>query len=85
MDSCLPAIGGDQPIADVQAVSCPRCNALLTFSRSSDAHIDDCGFESYRFECEQCDAPLAGIIDPADGALLLSDMAPESRLERQIA
>jgi len=73
MNSCLTVIGGDQPVSDVQAVSCPKCNALLTFFRTGNPHIDDCGFESYRFECKQCNTPLAGIIDPADGALLLSE------------
>ena len=85
MNSCLPVIGGDHPISDAQAVTCPRCDALLVFFRSSNPHIDDCGFESYRLECKQCHAPLAGIIDPSDGALLLSETAPESQPERQIA
>ncbi len=59
-------------VLDTQAVACPACDALLTFSRTSFPHIDECGFESYRFECKECGAPLAGIIDPADEALLLS-------------
>lgn len=36
--------------------------------------IDSCGFESYRFECRECGAHIAGIIDPADDTLLLSEM-----------
>jgi hypothetical protein len=47
----------------------------LPFARSSSALIDCCGFESYRLECDGCGAQLAGIIDPADGALLLSESA----------
>jgi hypothetical protein len=58
-----------------QAPACPRCGATLTFSRSDTALIDSCGFESYRLECEQCGAHLAGIVDPADDALLLSQLA----------
>jgi len=40
--------------------------------RSFTARIDACGFESYSFECQQCDATLAGTIDPLDDELLLS-------------
>ena len=40
-----------------------------------DADIDACGFESYRFECSECHTALAGIIDPADDALLISQVA----------
>jgi len=42
------------------------------FSRSPAPGIDECGFESYRFECKECAATLAGIIDPADDMLLIS-------------
>jgi hypothetical protein len=38
-------------------------------------HIDEWGFENYSLECKQCGATLAGIIDPADDALLLTDNA----------
>jgi hypothetical protein len=59
-------------IAGARAVVCPVCDVLLTFFRTSVPHIDECGFESYRFECKECGTPLAGIVDPADEALLLS-------------
>ena len=59
-------------ISGQQAVACPVCDASLTFFRTSVPHIDECGFESYRLECKECGTPLAGIIDPADEALLLS-------------
>jgi hypothetical protein len=42
------------------------------FCRSSTPRIDACGFESYSLECKECGAPLAGIIDPYDEALLFS-------------
>jgi hypothetical protein len=45
------------------------------FRRSAVPPIDECGFESYRFACHACGAPLAGIIDPADDQLLLSQVA----------
>jgi hypothetical protein len=55
---------------------CPTCHAGLSFRRSRTPNIDTCGFESYRLDCPECGAALAGIIDPADGALLLSECDP---------
>jgi hypothetical protein len=52
---------------------CPKCHAHLNFRRSAHAEIDSCGFEIYRLDCRECGAALAGIIDPADDALLLSE------------
>jgi hypothetical protein len=49
----------------------------LTFWRSNPPQIDACGFESYRLDCPECGAALAGIIDPADDALLLSECEPQ--------
>jgi transcription elongation factor Elf1 len=57
---------------DSQTVVCPKCNAQFVFYRSSSAHIDASGFESYQLECSQCGTPLSGIVDPADNKLLLS-------------
>ena len=54
--------------------ACPACAALVTFSRTSTPRIDACGFESYRLECHECGARLAGIIDPLDDDLLLSEL-----------
>jgi hypothetical protein len=70
-------MGAERPIkaADGQIVACPRCSAHLVFSRSYNPRIDACGFESYSLECKECGAALAGIIDPADEALLLADLA----------
>jgi hypothetical protein len=45
------------------------------FCRSRTPQIDACGFESYRLECKECGLPLAGIVDPFDDTLLLSEMA----------
>jgi hypothetical protein len=42
------------------------------FYRSDKPHIDECGFESYSLKCRACGSMLAGIIDPADDALLLT-------------
>jgi hypothetical protein len=58
---------------DPQIVACPKCNAQFTFNRNNAPHIDDCGFESYKMECMQCDIPLVGIVDPSDNKLLLSE------------
>ena len=60
--------------ADTPATACPGCGAQLTFGRSATPLIDACGFESYRLACHACGAALAGIIDPADDALLLSEL-----------
>jgi len=62
-------------VVDSCPVACPKCNAQLTFRRDAIPPIDACGFESYSFACHECGAPLAGIIDPADDALLLSEVA----------
>jgi hypothetical protein len=61
----------DAPARDVP--QCPKCHARLNFRRSTHPEIDSCGFESYRLDCQECGAALAGIIDPADDALLLSE------------
>ncbi len=65
----------DEPVAasGAQLIACPLCGAGIAFDRSPIPHIDECGFESYRFECRQCGAPLACIVDPADDSLLLSE------------
>ncbi len=44
------------------------------FCRSRTPRIDACGFESYSLECQECGARLAGIIDPYDEELLLSEL-----------
>jgi hypothetical protein len=41
--------------------------------------IDECGFESRSFECEKCGATLAGVIDPFDETLLLSEIVCPAR------
>jgi len=56
-------------------VACPACSARLAFQRNSMPRIDACGFESYSLECKECGVPLAGIVDPFDDTLLLSEMA----------
>jgi C4-type Zn-finger protein len=61
--------------AGAQTATCPKCNAPLAFFRSYIPHIDECGFESYSLECKECGAGLAGVIDPADETLLLSETA----------
>jgi hypothetical protein len=62
-------------LPDARIVACPRCAARLMFSRGDAGRIDECGFESYCLECETCGAALAGIIDPDDETLLLSERA----------
>ena len=58
-----------------QAIACPKCHARFAFSRSQEPFIDACGFESYALECRECGASLAGIVDPLDDTLLISELA----------
>ena len=53
-------------------IECPNCEARFFFRRARIPHFDSSGFESYQFVCMHCGASLAGVIDPFDGALLLS-------------
>lgn len=65
---------------------CPKCRAGLNFRRSQTPAIDACGFESYQLDCRECGATLAGIIDPADDALLLAECDPQFEVAlRQLA
>jgi hypothetical protein len=61
-------------ILGVDSAACPACGAPVTFSRTDTPCIDACGFESYSLECHECGARLAGIIDPLDDELLLSEL-----------
>jgi hypothetical protein len=56
-------------------IKCPKCQARLTFHRTLAPSMDSCGFESYSLECGACGVVFAGIIDPYDEALLLSEHA----------
>jgi RNase P subunit RPR2 len=58
--------------SDVQAAVCAKCNAHMVFYRSTNPRIDECGFESYSFACDECGTAFAGIVDPFDQTLLLS-------------
>jgi hypothetical protein len=52
---------------------CPKCRAILNFHRSTKPKIDSAGLESYQLHCQECGSALAGIIDPADDVLMLSE------------
>jgi len=58
----------------LQTVQCPTCGGQNPFSETQLAQIDSSGFECYRFSCTACAIPLAGIIDPYDGTLLLTEL-----------
>jgi hypothetical protein len=62
---------------------CPNCKTCSKFFRTPNPHIDSCGFESYFFACEECKAPLAGIIDPINEELLVSALEPTSVITPQ--
>jgi hypothetical protein len=51
--------------------SCPNCGQRVICSEA-DVGFDSQGFESYQMDCRSCRAPLKGIVDPFDEALLLS-------------
>jgi hypothetical protein len=68
-------LGEPNTALGAQAVACPKCQARFVFCRSPKPLIDACGFESYALECHECGAPLAGIVDPFDETLLISEMA----------
>ena len=72
-----PVISRDESsaISATHAIACPKCAAQLRFCRSHNPRIDACGFESYSLECKECGVPFAGIVDPFDDTLLLSEIA----------
>ncbi len=74
---CEPAMGAERPntFEATHLIGCPKCTAQLMFYRSRTPRIDACGFESYSVECKECGVPFAGIVDPFDDTLLLSEMA----------
>jgi hypothetical protein len=59
-------------LSKLEKVACPKCDASLKFYRSDQPHIDECGFESYSFNCSGCGSTLVGIVDPVDDRLLLT-------------
>jgi hypothetical protein len=69
-------MNGDRPTTsgEAQVIACPQCDARFTFYRSPTPEIDSCGFESYSLECKECGAKLAGIIDPNEEELVLSEL-----------
>jgi hypothetical protein len=69
-------MSGDRPttLGRAQLIACPKCDARFPFYRSPTPRIDSCGFESYSLECKECGTQLAGIIDPNDEELLLSEL-----------
>jgi hypothetical protein len=74
--STQPGTFGTLAKSKAQVITCPACAAPVMFSRNHTPHIDACGFETYHFDCARCSAPLTGIIDPYDDALLISFSEP---------
>jgi hypothetical protein len=50
----------------------PKCGAQLEVPRSTKATFDSRGFVSCKLSCQHCRTFMTGIIDPFDGALLVS-------------
>ena len=61
-----------QYVSRTRVVQCPKCKAEFIFRRKAAAYFDQHGFESHRLCCKHCHAFMTGIIDPFDGALLVS-------------
>ena len=55
-----------------EEIECPRCKSNWTFHRAEFPRMDSSGFETYTFCCNSCSSSIHGLIDPFDGALLLS-------------
>lgn len=64
-------------ICGTEVIECPKCTLRFMFYRSRTPLIDSCGFESYSLACKECGVALAGIVDPCDDTLLLSELATE--------
>jgi len=66
----------------VREAQCPNCNQPVVCAEAN-ASFDSHGFESYQLDCEFCETPLDGIVDPFDDALLLTARVSHSdRLRR---
>jgi hypothetical protein len=59
-------------------IKCPRCKTRSVLHKAAFPRLDSSGFESYSFQCRNCGNPLAGIIDPFDGRLLVSVLGSAS-------
>lgn len=64
----------DESFAYFIEAKCPLCDAQLMYCRNLTSRIDNCGFQNYSIECRECGSMLAGITDPYDGTLLLSQL-----------
>ena len=70
----LPKLAVAHKVSKGMLHACPKCDARFPFYRSPTPRIDSCEFESYSLECKECGTQLAGIIDPYDEELLLSEL-----------
>jgi hypothetical protein len=73
----------DQRALRLREVECPYCKARILFRRVPIPRIDELGFKSHAFNCNFCRSCLVWVIDPWDGALLLSIVA--DKVERSAA
>jgi hypothetical protein len=62
----------DKRALRLRGVECPNCNAQILLRSARVPRIDEQGFETHAFNCDFCRSCLVGVIDPYDGALLLS-------------
>lgn len=63
--------------ASKSRMACSICGARALVSRSARPQFDACGFERCEFECRHCGAYFVGVVDPLDGANLVSAETPK--------
>ncbi len=57
-----------------RSVNCPKCKARLWLYGMLATSTDSCGFENYCLKCDACGIQFAGVVDPYDDVLLLSEL-----------
>jgi hypothetical protein len=71
----LRAVGSqdlrEQDTLGTREAPCPKCGEPV-ICKEANFSFDSQGFESCQIDCRSCRAPLNGIVDPFDEALLLS-------------
>jgi hypothetical protein len=80
-----PSPSGSRLVSESAQAKCPKCDATLGNWRTSAPNIDECGFESYNLACYECKARLAGIVDPGDGCLLLTNLEVSDHCSKSIS
>ena len=62
--------------ASKSRMECSICSVRALMSKPASPQFDACGFERCEFECHHCGAYFVGIVDPLDGANVVSAVTP---------